>query len=90
MEKQERVVQLIKELQNIAKQEGCSFYVNASEFGSMEVRAVYIRNSYKQDYICIKVKEEEREVDGVKIAEAVLAYIPKREFDPLKHEVVGE
>ena len=89
MEKQERVIQLIKELQNIAKQEGCSFYIDASKFGSMAVRAVYIRNCYKQDHICITEKEEKREVDGVKISKAILAYIPKREFDPLKHEAVG-
>ena len=87
---QARIIELVKELQSVSKETGWNLYINANKYGDVAVRMIYVRNHYSLDSICIKEKEEKREVDGVKIDETVLAYIPKKEFDPLKHEAVGE
>lgn len=89
MEKQERVIELVKELQSVSRETGWNLCINTNKYGDMAVRMIYIRNHYSLDSICIKEKEEKREVEGVEIGETVLAYIPLEEFDPLKHEAVG-
>ena len=89
MKEKERIVELAKELHEIAKRTGQTLIIDNNNYSRIDIRSIRILNNWFYGGVCIRCRREEYEIEpGIKVIENDMKYIPKEEYNPEIHEEV--